>query len=171
MATLGLPIVALMVTICILLMIGLLVTLYKNYLTTYLEAAQIEFNKLRSCIPDFKLSSYDIANYSIIMNITNLSCSIEYSKFIHIDLIIAYTSGNDTIIEWLKYCEDGGLGTWRVVAIYNDTINPINQLLKSGLWDAGETLTINATLTSLPDKITQIIITTPEGYVRMLTLS
>ncbi|GEM_PF-5628084 len=171
MATLGLPIVALIVTICILLMIGFLIILYKNYLTTYLEITQIELKKLRGCIPDFKLLDYDIVNYSIIMNITNLSCSIEYSKFMYVDLVIIYISENDTIIEWLKYCEDGGLGTWRVIAIYDDIINPINQLLKSGLWDAGETLTINATLTSLPDKIIQIIITTPEGYVKTLTLS
>ena len=121
------------------------------------------------CDGGFILRGISIQGGSILANITNDACPIEYRKFVYVDVIVAYVSNSTGYVEWLRYSRDGGLGTWYDVEFLNDYVNPINQTGGYGLWDPGEIMVMNATPTRVPDSVIYIVIATYNGVVDVLS--
>lgn len=85
--------------------------------------------------------------------------SVTISDYVNMDLIVDYPSAQGHVISRLTYTAGGILpGQWRIAAIAPDTLHP-------GLWNQGETLTIQATL---PQPVQNgewgvVVVSTPNG--------
>ncbi len=123
-----------------------------------------------SCAHDARLQGYLISGSSFIFNVTLTSCEVRVKDFRYVDVIIVYVDAlGASRVEWLRYSTTGGSGTWTVVRVYYDVVNPINVSSETGVWDSGEMLTVNATTRSSISRVVKARMVFPSGkYVDLV---
>lgn len=153
MSSLGSSIVFVIFTITTLILAGYILNNLSTYISLFtyynqhLEKSSSE-NKGEIIIKELKISLDNITVSSRLMN--RCSKPVLVRDFPLLDTIIAYRTLNDEVrIIWLPYNLDRSLDEgWRPLSIEqsNNTelINPASRDFKSGLWDPGEVLLIEA---------------------------
>ena len=141
------------------------ISIMNKYIELVDKSIEITLNMYEVCIPDVKLLNYSITNNVITFNITLVRCEIPINKFKYIDMIITYQDINNiSRIEWVKYSQNCTIGTWCIVDIYQDYLNPINITTQTGIWDPGEIIKINLTTFESIYNVIELRIVFPSGY-------
>lgn len=95
-----------------------------------------------------------IDNHTFLVNVTLDKGHIKFSKLKYSDVFVVYTSGGKQVA--VKVAWGYGPDSWHVRRVFSggkvgDLLNPINIEAESGIWDPGETLELNVTVTQLID--------------------
>ncbi|MCL7391917.1 MAG: hypothetical protein LZ172_03485 [Thaumarchaeota archaeon] len=153
MSSLGSIIVFIIFTITTLILVGYMLNSLSNYVSLftyysqYLEGS-LQENRGEIIIKELEVSPDNITVTSRLMN--KCSKPIRVRDFPLIDIILVYRTLNDKIrVKWLPHNLDRTLNEgWRPLEIEqtNNTelINPASGDFKSGLWDPGEVLLLEA---------------------------